>query len=165
MSQELSTMLELVEDVKGNLTDQQYRGLMDAMMETHRTHSPSNTISEEQFDRIHRATATAIIHLIGSAAGLDVPTGSSAPPAPPAPGSVLPAPPAAAELDDDEQDQDSANENMFFCAHCGEPIVRDSREHDHALLDPTGEHIFCVNCHEYCPTEDEEEDGRKSTKG
>ena len=36
MSRELSTMLEIVEDVKEKLTDQEYKDLMDAMMAIHR---------------------------------------------------------------------------------------------------------------------------------
>ena len=43
------------------------------------------------------------------------------------------------------------------CAHCAESIVRNSWEHDHSMIDPTGEHVFCVSCIDYCPTEEDDD--------
>ena len=55
-------------------------------------------------------------------------------------------------------------QTTIYCAHCGKPIVRDSLEHDHVMIDPTGEHVYCARCHDYCPNDESESESESETE-
>ena len=47
-------------------------------------------------------------------------------------------------------------DQVLYCCHCGRGIVRDSQDHDECLQNDDG--IWCEECHDHYPREDESEE-------